>query len=100
MRILFGVSLIYSTLLCDKENPFPTKLQLLFHPNKHYTPGTHQNKNKLIFKYRWEKKKKKHKNRGAVVCLWNNLAMKMDSVPEDSNCTCMRATFLGSSVAK
>lgn len=55
MRILFGVSLIYSTLLCDKENPFPTKLQLLSHPNKHYTPGTHQNKNKLIFKYPWKK---------------------------------------------
>lgn len=51
MKILFGVSLIYSTFLCDKENPFPTKLKLPFHPNKYYTPGTHQNKNKLIFKY-------------------------------------------------
>lgn len=62
MRILFGVPLIYSTFLCDKENPFPTKLKLLFYPNKHYTPGTHQNKNKLIFKYPLEEKKnnKKH----------------------------------------
>lgn len=34
MRILFGV-LIYSTFLCDKENPFPTKLKLPFHPNKY-----------------------------------------------------------------
>lgn len=59
MRILFGVSLIFSTLLSDKENPFPTKLKLLFHPNKHYTPGTHQNKNKLIFKYLLEKKRKR-----------------------------------------
>lgn len=59
MRILFGVSLIYSTFLCDKENPFPTKLKLLFHPHKHYTPGTHQNKNKLIFKYPLEKKNNK-----------------------------------------
>lgn len=62
LRILFGLPLIYSTFLCDKENPFPTKLKLLFHPNKHYTPGTHQNKNKLIFKYPLEEKKnnKKH----------------------------------------
>lgn len=90
MKILFGVCLIYSTFLCDKENLFPSKLKLLFLPNKHYTPGTHQNKNKLIFKYplktNKQKNNKKHKNHGASVCLLNNLAMKMDAYPADSNC--------------
>ena len=67
MRILFGVLLIYSTFLCDKENPFPTKLKLPFHPNKYYTPGTHQNKNKFIFKYPLKKNNQKHeKNHGAI----------------------------------
>lgn len=100
MRISFGASLISSTLLCDKENPFPTKLKLLFHPNKHYTLGTYQNKNKLIFKYPLEKNnKKKHKNHGAIVCLLNNLAMKMDSFPGDSYSISMVATLQGSSVA-
>lgn len=69
MRILFGVPLIYTTFLCEKENPFPTKLKLPFHPNKYYTPGTHQNKNKLIFKYPLEKKiiRSVKKTHGAIV---------------------------------
>lgn len=80
MRILFGVPLIYSTFLCDKENPFPTKLKLPFHPNKYYTPGTHQNKSKLIFKYPLEKNNQKHEKKSWSLCvLLRSLALEMDS---------------------
>ena len=97
---IWCVSHLVYALLCDKENPFPTKLKLLFHPNQHYTLGTHQNKNKLIFKYPLEEKNnKKHKNHGAVVCLLNNLTMRTNSFPGDSRCISTVATFLGSSSA-
>lgn len=80
------VSHLVYAFLCDKENPFPTKLKLLFYPSQHYTPGTHQNKNKLIFKYPLEEKNnKKHKNHRAAVCLLNNLTMRADSFPGDSH---------------
>lgn len=94
------VSHLVYAFLCDKENPFPTKLKLLFYPSQHYTPGTHQNKNKLIFKYPLEEKNnKKHKNHRAAVCLLNNLTMRMNSFPGDSHCISTVATFLGSSSA-
>lgn len=99
-NFIWCVSHIVSTFLCDKENPFPTKLKLLFHPNKHYPTGTHQNKNKLIFKYPLEEQNnKKHKNHGAIVCFLNNLTMKMDSFSGECHCISMVATFLGSSSA-